>query len=122
MEAEPQEIGFKVWLSGGRCIRVKDTNYAHMHKNERELDNRGRTWKLSWSAMRDTGRFQTNLWMNDLWPRATRKMEWLVDHFWPIPTWPENWKEVKEKYETENADHFTNFRIFDEDGPDGFSL
>jgi hypothetical protein len=52
-----------------------------MHKNERELDERGRTWKLSWEAMRATGRFQTWYWMNNKWPNATRTMRWFYDHF-----------------------------------------
>lgn len=118
MENEPQELGFKVWLSGGRCVVNKNTWYAHMHKNERELDPNGRSWKLSWKAMRETGRFQTYYWMNDKWPKATRKMEWFVNHFWPIPSWPENWKEDKIRFENENADFGKNFRVFDLDGID----
>jgi len=118
MENEPQEIGLKTWLVGGRCVVNKRTFYCHMHKNERELDNRGRSWKLSWEAMRATGRFQTWYWMNDKWPQATRKMKWFVDHFWPMPTWPENWEEDKIRYEKEHPDFCTNFRIFDEHGID----
>jgi hypothetical protein len=118
MENEPQELGFKVWLSGGRCAVIKDTWFAHMHKNERELDNRGRSWRLSYEAMRATGRFQTWYWMNDKWPLATRKMKWFVDHFWPMPGWPENWEEEGIRYYNENPQFATNFRIFDPDGPD----
>ena len=122
MENEPQELGFKVWLSGGRCIVNKNTWYAHMHKSERERDNHGRTWKLSWQAMRETGRFQTYYWMSDLWPLATRKMEWFVEHFWPIPSWPENWREDKVRFEKENPQFNENFRIFDPDGVDSLPL
>lgn len=122
MENEPQELGFKVFLSGGRCVVVKGASYAHMHKNERELDNRGRSWKLSWNAMRETGRFQTWYWMGDHWPKATRKMEWFVDHFWPIPGWQENWREDGIRYYTEHPEYATNFRIFDPDGIDGLPL
>jgi len=122
MENEPQELGFKVWLSGGRCVLNKATKFAHMHKNERELDNRGRTWKLSWQAMRDTGRYQTWYWMNDKWPKAKRTMKWFVEHFWPIPGWPSNWEEEGVKYYAEHPEFATNFRIFDPDGPDGLPL
>jgi len=122
MENEPQELGFKVWLSGGRCVVVKDATYGHMHKSERETDAHGRSWKLSWQAMRDGGRFQTYYWMNDKWPLATRKMKWFVEKFWPIPSWPENWEEEKIKYESEHPELFTNFRIFDEKGNLGLPL
>ena len=118
MENEPQELGFKTWLSGGRCVVNKNTWYAHMHKNERELDNRGRSWKLSWEAMRATGRFQTWYWMNDKWPLATRKMKWFVEHFWPMPTWPDNWEEDKIRYENEHPEFCKDFRIFDQEGID----
>lgn len=122
MENEPQELGFKVWLSGGRCIVNKNTWSAHMHKNERELDNNSRSWKLSWKAMRETGRYQTYYWMNDQWPLATRNMEWYVNHFWPIPSWPANWKEDKIRFETENPQFNKDFRIFDEDGIDSLRV
>ena len=122
MENEPQELGFKVWLSGGRCIVNKKTWYAHMHKNERELDNNSRSWKLSWKAMRETGRYQTWYWMEDKWPLATRNMEWFVAHFWRIPSWPDNWKEDKLRYYAENPDFDKNFRTFDDDGPDSLQV
>ena len=122
MENEPQELGFKTWLSGGRCVVNKNTWYAHMHKNERELDNRGRTWKLSWQAMRETGRLQTWYWMNDKWPKATRNMKWFVEHFWPIPGWPDNWEEEGVRYYSEHPEYATNFRIFDEYGVEGLPL
>jgi len=122
MENEPQELGFKTWLSGGRCVVNKNTWYAHMHKNERELDERGRSWKLSWEAMRATGRFQTWYWMHDKWPQATRKMKWFVEHFWPIPSWPANWEEDGARYYAEHPGFATNFRIFDPDGIDGLPV
>lgn len=124
MENEPQELGFKTWLSGGRCVRNKNTWYAHMHKNERELDERGRTWKLSWQAMRDTGRFQTYIWMHDLWTGIAkgRGIEWFVNYFWPIPGWPMDWEKGAEKYAQEHPGVWENFRIFDPDGVDGLPL
>jgi len=124
MENEPQELGFKTWLSGGRCVVNKNTFYAHMHKNERELDNRGRSWKLSWNAMRETGRFQTYIWMNNLWSGIAkdRSIEWFVDHFWPMPGWPTNWIEEREKWNKEKPEMNTNFRVFDPDGIDGLPL
>jgi hypothetical protein len=89
-----------------------------MHKSEREKDEHGRTWKLSWQAMRETGRFQTWYWMMDKWPKATRKMRWFVEHFWPIPGWPNNWEEEGVRYYSENPGFGKDFRIFDPDGID----
>jgi hypothetical protein len=95
-----------------------------MHKNERELDNRGRSWKLSWEAMRATGRFQTYIWMNNRWSGIAkdRSIEWFVDHFSPIPGWPTNWIEEREKWNREKPEMNTDFRLFDADGIDGLPL
>lgn len=94
---EAQELGFKAWLSGGRLIINKHTWYAHWHKPSNQ-----RGYRLSRRAMRETQSRSTWYWMNDKWPGQTRKMEWYIDKFWPIPGWPENWKEEKEKYEKEH--------------------
>jgi hypothetical protein len=56
--------------------------------------------------------------MSDAWPLATRKMKWFVDHFWPIPGWPDDWEEQGRKYWTEHPELSRNFRIFDPDGHD----
>jgi len=94
---EAQELGFKTWLSGGKLIRNKHTWYAHWHKRE----NR-RGYRLSIRQMRETQTRSTWYWMNNKWPGQTRKMEWFIDHFWPVPGWPENWREEKIEYETKH--------------------
>jgi len=85
---EPQEIGNKTWLSGGRIVTNKKTWYAHLHKGprygrgyfqDRRTLTRGHTW---------SGRH----WMNNKEPGMKYKLEWLVEKFWPVPTWPEDWK------------------------------
>jgi len=97
---EPQELSFKTWLSGGRVIINKHCWYAHMFKGPDfgpELNARG--YRLDLSAMRRTERFGTTYWMNDCWPKATKPMSWLIEKFWPIPGWPENWQEEKVAFE-----------------------
>lgn len=42
--------------------------------------------RINWSA---------EYWMNNRWKDRKRDLEWLIDKFWPVPTWPENWKELK---------------------------
>ncbi len=96
---EPQELSFKTWLSGGRVIVNKHTWYAHMYKGKAFGDEPNiRGYKLDLSAMRMTERFGTWYWMNDQWPKARKKMEWLIDKFAPIPGWPENWREERLKW------------------------
>jgi len=36
----------------------------------------------------------TRHWMNDEEPNMNHTFEWLIEKFWPIPTWPDDWKEI----------------------------
>jgi len=97
---EPQELSFKTWLSGGRVIVNKHCWYAHMFKGPDfgpEKNIRG--YRLNLTAMRRTERFGTTYWMNDCWHKAEKPMEWLIEKFWPIPGWPENWRDEKKVFE-----------------------
>lgn len=85
---EFQEIGLKVWLSGGRIIRNKNTWYAHLHKGKKY----GRGYRLS-SAGLDKGSKYVNRWMYEkLWDKQIYPFKWIIDKFKP-PTWPDNWQE-----------------------------
>lgn len=87
---EPQEIGLKTWLGGGRMIINKKTWYAHLHKGKQYKQMA----RLDRAYLRDLHQghvFTVNHWMNNLWPDRVYNIEWLVEKFWPIPTWPENW-------------------------------
>jgi hypothetical protein len=88
---EAQELGMKVWLSGGRVIRNKKTWYAHLHKGSKY----GRGFRASKKDQRATQVYSTNLWMNNEWPGQTRKLEWLIDKFSPLDAWPEDWQNPK---------------------------
>lgn len=83
---EFQEIGLKCWLSGGRVKCNKLTTYLHLHK--------GRTYGRGYSMAglhHEAGRdFCTDFWMHDRWPSPPRvhPLRWLVERFWPVPTWP----------------------------------
>lgn len=87
---EFQELGLCCWLSGGQVKINKRTWYAHWHKGKA-----GRQYRLSESWLK-LGRDHTMKWIfNEAWDqRQTRPFEWLIDHFWPVPTWSENWREV----------------------------
>ena len=82
---EAQELGLKIWLSGGRVIRNKKTWYAHLHKSRRG-------YPLGKNEKTDAERYSTDLWMNNKWVGQTRQMSWLIDKFAPVPGWPEDWE------------------------------
>ena len=85
---EPQEMGLKTWLSGGRVVVNKTTWYAHLHKGVR--------WRSYGRNKRGVAVGMARVvdyWMNDHWEERIHDFEWLVDKFWPIPTWPENWRD-----------------------------
>lgn len=97
---EPQEIGFKIWMSGGRMVINKNTWYAHWHKSEAS------GYGFSNRRKKEAFRYSTWYWMNDQWPLATRKMEEFIKFHWPIPGWPEDWREMKVKFESENLHNY----------------
>jgi hypothetical protein len=86
---EFQELGLKCWLSGGKVMVNKRCHYLHLHKGKKY----GRGYRLEESAL-TTGRNHTIKWIwNEAWDKQTLPFEWLIDHFWPVPSWPENWEE-----------------------------
>jgi len=98
---EPQEIVFKTWLGGGRVVVNKKTWYAHRHRGPGEGRKYGfcnkQTSEMEGSrqAINKSG---AEYWVNNCWAERKHDFEWLINKFWPIPEWPDNWKElIKEK-------------------------
>lgn len=87
---EFQEIGNKTWLGGGQVKVNKKTWYAHLHKGKRY----GRGYHISQRKMIEGTRYSMDFWMNNRWNKRVHDIEWLIGKFWPVPTWPENWKEL----------------------------
>lgn len=92
---EAQEIGNKVWLTGGRLVVNKNTWYAHWHKGKS-----GKGYGFSneqyqkHMAGTERGRlYCIDHWLNDREPGIIHDFAWLLEKFWPVPTWPENWRE-----------------------------
>lgn len=86
---EAQEIMLKAWLSGGRCIVNKKVWYAHLHKGKKY----GRGYNLDHSQL-SIGSNHTKKWIhNQAWEKQTLPFEWIIDKFWPLPGWPDNWRE-----------------------------
>ena len=75
---EAQELGNKVWLSGGRVARHTGTWYAH-HSFKR-------TYGLPKGERERSKDRAIDIWTNDKWPGAVRKFQWLINKFKP-PGW-----------------------------------
>lgn len=88
---EATELLFKTWLSGGRVVRNKKTWYAHLHKTPKNSDIR---FRLSKKEKIETEKEVADYWMDNKWEKQTRDIDWFVNKFWPIPEWPENWKQA----------------------------
>ena len=89
--SEQLEIGLKYWLGGGQNKVVKKTWYAHFRKNLHSYN----TFKFSTKHKRDAAataghEWAAKHWMNNEEPNMVHKFEWLVEKFWPVPTWPED--------------------------------
>ena len=80
------EVACKTWLSGGRVMVNKKTWYAHLHKGP----TYGRMYYLDRKESRKSYQYAYDLWVN----KRKKFFIGLVEKFWPLPGWPENWKEL----------------------------
>jgi glycosyltransferase involved in cell wall biosynthesis len=92
---EAQELGMKVWLSGGRVVINKNTWYAHLYKGKKF----GRGYYLSKRRKQQSERYSADFWINNKWDKRIHDFNWFIEKFWPLPGWPEDWQ--NEKYITE---------------------
>jgi hypothetical protein len=94
---EFQELGNKTWLGGGRVVINKKTWYAHLHKGRTygtgyQFNNA--RWAL-WAQEREAARrFTIDWWLRDRWGGRERDFAWLIERFWPVPGWPEDWRKI----------------------------
>lgn len=94
---EFQELGLSCWLSGGQVKVNKRTWYAHWHKGRA-----GRGYHLPESWLKMGRNFTMNWLYNEANPRQTRPFKWIIEHFAPVPGWPEDWE--KQVYSGPNRD------------------
>ena len=105
---EAQEICNNTWLGGGRVVVNKKTWYAHWHKGKMGKGYGFSNARYAFhQAERERGRVNCiDYWLNDRFPKTIpgRNFKWLIEHFWPIPTWPKNWEEqlIIDKAKEEN--------------------
>lgn len=87
---EFQELGCKTWLSGGKCMVNKNTWYAHLHKGSKY----GRGYSMSSNEMNKGVQHAVDFWVYNQWQQRTHDFSWLIERFWPVPGWPDNWEQT----------------------------
>lgn len=77
------EVACKTWLSGGRVMINKKTWYAHLFRTQ------GGDFGFPYpnTSIEHARKFSRDLWLNDKWPLAIHKFQWLLDKFSPVPGW-----------------------------------
>jgi hypothetical protein len=88
---EQVEIGLKYWLGGGEVKVNKKTWYAHLVKRPYHYASGvfSRRYKSS-RAVSANRAWLAKHWMGNQEPKMIHPISWLVEKFWPVPTWPEN--------------------------------
>jgi len=85
------EICCKSWLSGGRHVVNKKTFFSHMFRTQ------GGDFGFPYPnpGVKKAREYSKHLWLGNNWKHATRKFEWIIDKFHPVPTWEEWRKDVQ---------------------------
>ena len=78
------EVACKTWLSGGRVLCNRRTWYAHMFRTQG--GDFGFPYKQDNHLVNENRRISRDMFVNDKWPLAKRKFQWILDHFNP-PDW-----------------------------------
>jgi len=91
---EAQEIGLKTWLGGGKIMTNKKTWYAHLHKGPKY----GRMYFIDKREKEKGNAYCDDFWFNNRWTEALHDLAWLIERFWPVPSWtPELVEQVRKK-------------------------
>ena len=99
---EPQEIGLKTQLGPweGKLMRNKNTWYAHWSKpSEHWHTDPGEAGRVPMNEFHGANAWAFDHWWFNKWEERIHDFEWLIDKFWPIPKWPENWKWLFTQYD-----------------------
>lgn len=111
---EPEEIGLKTQLgpSGGKVMRNKNTWYAHWGKPPAHWranpDEAGRVTDYEFYR----GQLYTfDYWWNNRWNGQVRNFDWLIERFWPLPGWPDNWRWLEKEYN--RYDRYSGYAMLD---------
>ena len=83
------ELACKAWLSGGKLVTNLTTWIAHMFRTGNFAKGGQSSWPypINQRQIDAARKYSRELWLEDKWPLATRRLEWLINHFKPIPDW-----------------------------------
>jgi glycosyltransferase involved in cell wall biosynthesis len=79
------EISCKTWLSGGRQVVNKTTWFSHLFRTQG--GDFGFPYPISDRQVEHARRRSRELWMENHWEKAIRKIDWIINKFGPVPTW-----------------------------------
>ena len=87
---EPAEIGLKTQLGSweGKIVRVKKTYYCHLHKGR----SYGRGYQQA--PREESNALMFNFWWRNKWGGRAHDLDWLIEKFWPVPGWPDDWRKT----------------------------
>jgi len=80
---EAQEIGNKVWLSGGRLVVNKKTWYAHWYRTHNLYRFTNQEQREFNEGIKKGRAYCTDFWLNNMWDKRIHDYKWLVDKFNP---------------------------------------
>lgn len=87
--AQSVEVSLKAWLSGGALMTDTNCYFAHWFRGDV-----GFPYPISGKQVAHARDYSKSLWLNDRWPQATRKLDWLVEKFDP-PGWERHLDEAQ---------------------------
>jgi len=81
---EASEISLKALQHGGRVVSLKNSWFAHLHKGR----TYGRMYKVPLGGIHASDLYAFNDFVN----KNRKIFVDLIERFYPLPGWPENWK------------------------------
>jgi len=99
--AQGTEVACKTWLSGGRLICTRRAWYAHLFRTQG--GDFSFPYHMSGSAVEKAREYSRKLWIGGTWPKAKYKLDWLIEHFAPVPDWEPRPPTVGLVYYTDNC-------------------
>lgn len=110
---EPQENGLRTQLGPweGKVMRNKRTWYAHWSKPgihwRTDPEKAGRVT----DEEREAGYLYCwDYWWNNRWEKQIHDFQWLVDKFWPVYKWPDNWRWLVTQYNRHEIRYPVNYQ------------
>lgn len=82
---EAEEVGLKVRLDGGEIKVNKNTWYAHLHKG-------AKYGRMYWMSREDNRKCYEYAYQQFVYENKDLFIK-LIEKFWPIPGWPQDWKQ-----------------------------